>query len=143
MLKSKGFLIGGSVVGAMLLIYGSAISNRLIVGDYMMDGGLLDPNYSILAVLCAVPFVLGSVIRMTTGLKKKANMILVSGLLFAIHFIIVHWAFVYHGVVMSDGLLVRTFLVLPISACLIVIATRIGMSMEIRESKQEYSFDKL
>lgn len=142
MLKSKYFLIGGSVVGAILLVYGSAISNRLIVGDYMMEGGLLDPNYIILGVLCALPFVLGSSIRMTTSLNKHSDMILISGLLFATHFIIVHWAFVYHGVVMSDGILVRVFLTFPISACLIVVATRLGLSMDVRGSKEEHSMDE-
>ena len=109
----------------------------------MMEGGLLNPNYFILSVLCALPFVLGSSIRMTASPNKHFDMILISGLLFATLFIIVHWALVYHGVVISDGILVRTFLVFPISSCLIVVATRLGLSMEVRGSKGEYSLDEL
>ena len=139
--QSKHFLIGGSVVGAFLLVYGSAISNRLLVGDYMMSGGLLDPNYMILAVLCAVPFVLSSLYGTSASLKKQVNMILVSGILFGIHFIIVHWAFVYYEVEMAGSLLTRTFLVFPISAFCIVVATYFGLNMEVQESNKEYSLD--
>lgn len=141
MFQSKYFLIGGSVVGAILLVYGSAIGNRLLVGDYMMNGGLLDPNYMILAALCALPFVFASLKGTSTSQKKQANMIPISGILFAMHFIIVHWAFVYYGVEMSGSLLTRTFLVFPITAFCIVVATYFGLNMKVRENKNKNSLD--
>lgn len=143
MQQSKITLIGGVVVGAFLLVYGSAILNRIIVGDYFMDRGLLDLNYIILALLCAVPFILASLIKMNMNQEKHFNMILMSGFLFAVHFIIVHWAFVYFGVEMSDGILLRTIIVFPISAFLIVLATYFGMNMEIATRPDDYSTSEL
>lgn len=136
---SKKLLMIGSVAGAFLLVYGSAISNRLLVGEYMIDRGLLDSNYIILALLCAIPFVLGSAISMNLKSENHFNLILVSGFLFVVLFVIVHWAFVYYGVEMSGGILTRAFIVFPISACLLVVAMRFGMNMEGTPEKEEYS----
>lgn len=129
------------MVGAFLLVYGSAIGNRLLVGEFMMNGGLLDPNYMILSALCALPFVFASLKGTSPSLKKQAIMIPISGILFAMHFIIVHWAFVYYEVEMSGNLLTRTFLVFPISAFFIVVATYFGLNMKVRENKKIYSLD--
>lgn len=135
--QSKLLLIVGSVVSTFLLIYGSALGNRLLVGEYMMEGGLLDSNYIILALLCAIPFMLGSLMNMK--LENHFNLIVISGLLFAVHFIIVHWAFVYFGVEMSGDILIRAFIVFPVSALLLVVAMRFGINMEITPKKENYS----
>ena len=95
-----------------------------------MNGGLLDLNYAYLSLLCAVPFVLGSLVKLNITSKNRFIFIIAAGLLFAVLFTTVHWAFVYYGVEMAADVLFRTLLVLPISALLVVLAVYIGCIME-------------
>lgn len=120
MLKSKLFLIGGSVIGGFLLVYGSAIMGDLLMGNYILKGGLTDPNYIYLALLCMLPFVIGAIISST---NKTLS---ISGTLFAVLFVAVHTAFVYSGEQVVDSAITRMLIVLPISALLVIVATRIG-----------------
>ncbi|WP_172369157.1 hypothetical protein [Sporosarcina jiandibaonis] len=130
MINSKLSLVFGSLIGAFLLVYGTAIINRMLVGDYYLNGGLLDLNYAYLSLLCAVPFVLGSVVKLNITSKNRLIFIITAGLLFAVLFTTVHWAFVYYGVEVAADVLFRTLLVLPISALLVVFAVYIGFNME-------------
>ncbi|WP_210468900.1 hypothetical protein [Sporosarcina sp. 6E9] len=120
----------GSLIAAFLLVYGTAIMNWMLIGEYYLNGGLLDVNYTYLSLLCAVPFVLGSLLKLNITPKNRLTFIIVSGLLFAVLFTTVHWAFVYYGVEMAADVLFRTLLVLPISALLVVFAVFIGFNME-------------
>jgi hypothetical protein len=120
----------GSVIAAFLLVYGTAIMNWMLVGEYYMNGGLVDVNYAYLSLLCAVPFVLASVVKLNITSKNRLTFIIVAGLLFAVLFTTVHWAFVYYGVEMAADVLFRTLLVIPISAFLVVLAVFIGFNME-------------
>ncbi len=104
--------------------------NWMLIGEYYLNGGLLDVNYTYLSLLCAVPFVLGSLLKLNITPKNRLTFIIVSGLLFAVLFTTVHWAFVYYGVEMAADVLFRTLLVLPISALLVVFAVFIGFNME-------------
>jgi hypothetical protein len=120
----------GSVIAAFLLVYGTAIMNWMLVGEYYMNGGLVDVNYAYLSLLCAVPFVLASLVKLNITSKNRLTFIIVAGLLFAVLFTTVHWAFVYYGVEMAADVLFRTLLVIPISAFLVVLAVFIGFNME-------------
>lgn len=130
LIQSRLSLVFGSVIGAFVLVYGTAIINRVLVGDYFMTSGLLDINYANLSLLCAVPFLLGSLVKLNITLKNRLIFIIAAGILFAVLFTTVHWAFVYHGVEMATDVLFRTLLVLPISALLVVLAVYIGCLME-------------
>lgn len=129
-MHSRLSLASGSVIGALLLVYGTAIINRMLVGDYYMNGGLSDLNYAYLSLLCAVPFVIGSLMKLNITPKNHSTFIIVAGFLFAVLFSTVHWAFVYYGVEMAADVLFRTLLVLPISALLVVFAVYVGFNME-------------
>ncbi|QUW22356.1 hypothetical protein JSQ81_01830 [Sporosarcina sp. Marseille-Q4063] len=129
-MHSKLFLAFGSLIGAFILVYGTAVMNRMVVGDYYMNEGLVDVNYAYLSLLCAVPFVLGCLVKLNITPKNRFTFIIVAGLLFAVLFTTVHWAFVYYGVEMAAGVLFRTLLVLPISALLVVFAVFVGFNME-------------
>ena len=130
LIQSRLSLVFGSVIGAFVLVYGTAFMNWMLVGDYFMDGGLLDLNYAYLSLLCAVPFVLGSLVKLNITSKNRIIFIIAAGLLFAVLFTTVHWAFVFYGVEMAAGVLFRTLLVFPISALLVVLAVYIGCIME-------------
>lgn len=130
LIQSRPSLMFGSVIGAFLLVYGTAIINKMLVGDYLMNAGLLDLNYVFLSLLCAVPFVLGCLVKLNITPKNRSIFIIAAGLLFAVLFKIVHWALVFHGVEMAADVLFRTLLVLPISALLVVSAVYIGCMME-------------
>lgn len=127
MLQSKQGLVGGSIIGVFLLVYGSAIAFRVLVGEYMLEGGLTNLSYSYLALLCALPFVLEGLTRSNNGQKKYFNTIVMSGVLFAILFVVIHWAFVYSGEQLTDDAIRRMLIVFPISALLIVVAIRIAL----------------
>ena len=53
MKRSKSSLFILCIVGIFLAVYGTAVILRLIFGDFLLDGGLTNPNYSLLALLCA------------------------------------------------------------------------------------------
>jgi hypothetical protein len=129
-MHSKLSLVFGSVIAAFLLVYGTAIMNWMLVGEYYMNGGLVDVNYAYLSLLCAVPFVLASLVKLNITSKNRLTFIIVAGLLFAVLFTTVHWAFVYYGVEMAADVLFRTLLVIPISAFFVVLAVFIGFNME-------------
>lgn len=124
MLKSKQALIGGSIAGVFILVYGSAIVLRLLMGSYVFDNGFANPNYVYLALLCSLPFVIAGIIRPS---EINFSLIMTSGALFAFLFIVIHWAFVFTGEQVTGKEIGRMLTVLPISALLIVAATRIGL----------------
>lgn len=120
MRQSKGLLVCGSVIGAFLVVYGTAFVFRLFMGDYLLAGGLLDVNYAYLALLTALPFVALGIVGSP---KTSFKMFFASGVLFAVLFIVVHWAFVFTGEQASGKEIGRMLMVFPISALLVVVAT--------------------
>lgn len=125
MSKVKGFVVLGSIVGAFLVVYGSAILFRLLMGLYFLDGGLADPNYAYLAILCAVPFALNQLIYQ----KQYSKPSFIGECLFILLFVIVHGVLVFSTVETTYEIVVRTLIVFPVSAFLMVIATRFGVSI--------------
>lgn len=105
-----------SIICLFILVYGTAILFKLSLGEYLMVDGLGDLNYLYLFLLCAIPFVLGSLLKKENGLI----MILMSGLFFCTLFIFVHGALIYSVLEMTPQILARILTVIPISALLIV-----------------------
>ena len=58
MKHSKRSLFILCIVGIFLVVYGTAVILRLILGDFLLDGGLTNLNYLLLTLLCVVPFLL-------------------------------------------------------------------------------------
>lgn len=127
--KSKSLLVGGSIVGTFILVFGTAILFRLLMGTYFMKGGLADSNYILLALLCAVPFAVCSLIEMNKNPKKHIEAILIGGVLFSLIFMTVHGCLVFSASPMTDAAITRTLIVFPISALFIVLAAYFSMSM--------------
>ncbi|MDN7240892.1 hypothetical protein QWY14_03780 [Planococcus sp. N028] len=118
MLKSKISKLVGSIVWVFILVYGTAYLFRLLFGSYMLEGGMANTSYGILALLCAVPFVL---IEITERRKKSTfDLALISLGLFSILFFLVHLVIVFSSEAMQDGAVTRALIVLPLSALLIV-----------------------
>ena len=137
--QPRVILVFGSIIGTIILVYATALINRLLMGNYLMNNGLWDLNYVYLALLCAVPFVLVSFSKST----NRFPAILFAGVFFVVLFTTVHWAFVFYGVEMSSAVLTRTLYVLPISAILVVISAYIGcqMAADVRK-EQDVLFEK-
>lgn len=104
-----------SIVGMLVLVYGTAILYKLFMGNYLLLGSLLDINYLFLALLCALPFVVGS-------LMVKPQSVLLSVLLFTALFVIVHWGLVFYGQFVTGKGIARMLIVFPSCALLIMIA---------------------
>jgi len=58
MKPSKRSLFVLCIAGVFLVVYGSAVVLRLLLGDFLLDGGLTNLNYLFLTLLCVVPFLL-------------------------------------------------------------------------------------
>jgi len=128
--KGKSTLVVGSVLGIFLLVYGTAGVFRFLMGSYFLDGGLTDPNYILLALLCAIPFAVGSLMGMNKPTKKHFETIFMGGVLFSLLFTTVHGVLVFWAPEMTNEVIVRTLIVFPISALLVLLAVNIGMRMK-------------
>ncbi len=114
MLKSKGALVAWSVAGVFILIYGTAALFNLLLGGYLFEGGLMNLNYGLLALLCALPFAVIAVVGKNNDDHKRA--LIISALLFSILFVLVHLVLVFSGEVVDAG---RIMTIFPISALLL------------------------
>ena len=130
MFKGKGTLVVGSVLGIFLLVYGTAVVFRLLMGSYFLNEGLTDPNYILLALLCAIPFGVGSSMGKNKTTKKHFETIFMGGVLFTLLFTTVHGVLVFWAPEMTNEVIVRTLTVFPISALFVVLAVNIGMKMK-------------
>ena len=119
MLKSKGVLVVGSIAGAVILIYGTAAVFRLLFGGYLFDGGLTNLNYGVLALLCAVPFVLIALAGKNNSASRNA--LAIAFLLFAVLFVLVHLVLVVSGEAMDGAMLTRTLVIFPAGALLLAV----------------------
>ncbi|WP_033542266.1 hypothetical protein [Planococcus sp. CAU13] len=117
MLKSKGVLAAGSVAGAFILVYGTAVLFRLVAGGYLFEGGLANLNYALLAILCAVPFALVALFGRNDSVTRGA--VAGGALLFSVIFILVHFVLVLSAEAMDGAGIVRTMVVFPASALLL------------------------
>lgn len=113
--QSKGFLVISSIVGMFILVYGTSIILRLLLGNYLMAAGLFDLSYAILALSCSVPFIIYIILN-----ARPLAVILVSGFLFLALFIPVQFAFVTMIEKMSPENLVRILTIFPLTAIIFV-----------------------
>ncbi|TQR19084.1 hypothetical protein [Psychrobacillus vulpis] len=119
MAYSKLSLSLRSIAGLLILVYGTSILYGLLFGKYLMVDGLMDINYLLLFLFCAVPIVLGIFINNNNAL----NMILMISLFFGTLFILVHGALVFSVLEMTTEILARILTVIPISALIIVVVS--------------------
>lgn len=119
MIKTKVGMLVGSIMGGFILVYASALIFYLLFGGYMLESGLANLNYGILALLCAVPFVLRVLIG--RGMRSTSHIILMSGALFSVLFILVHLVMVLSAEAMQGSAVSRMLLIFPLSAFLLVV----------------------
>ena len=118
MVKTKVGMLVGSIIGVFVLIYGTAFLFHLLFGGYMLEGGLANLNYGVLALLCAVPFVLGVLIGRSN--RSTSHVIFMSAALFSVLFVLVHLVMVLSAEAMQDDAVTRILAVFPLSALLLV-----------------------
>lgn len=114
--NTKPILAIKSMIGLFILVYGTAILFRLFFGKYLMSDGLMDINYLLLVLFCAVPIVIGIFINKDNALK----MILMIGLFFGPLFIFIHGALIFSVLELTPEIVARILTVIPISALIIV-----------------------
>ena len=58
MKQSKISLFALCIVGAFLIVYGTAVVLRLVLGEYLIDGGLTNLSYVTSYTFMRIPFLL-------------------------------------------------------------------------------------
>ncbi|WP_341963600.1 hypothetical protein NM897_17005 (plasmid) [Planococcus maritimus] len=119
MIKTNVGMLVGSIVGVFVLVYGTAFLFHLLFGRYMLEGGLANLNYGVLALLCAVPFVLKVLIGRSN--RSTNHLILMSVALFSVLFVLVHLVMLLSTEAMQGDAVTRMLAVFPISALLLVV----------------------
>ena len=125
MLKSKVAMAVGSVIGILVIVYGTALLLELLFNAYLFEGGLTNLNYGILALLCALPFALIAVVGRNNDESKRA--LIISVLLFSILFVLVHLVLVLSAEVMDAG---RILVIFPVSALLLSVVLYLAAGKE-------------
>lgn len=116
MLKSKVAVAIGSIIGILVVVYGTALLLGLLFNAYLFEGGLTNLNYGLLALLCALPFVVIAMVGRNGDENKRA--LIISALLFSILFVLVHLVLVLSAEVMDGG---RIMAIFPVSALLLAL----------------------
>lgn len=117
MLKTKAAIGAGSILGAFIIIYGTAAVFGLLFGTYLFEGGLANLTYALLALLCAIPFVLAVLLGRNNGETRGA--VVISALLFSVLFVLVHLVLIVSAEVMDTAAVTRILVVFPVSALLL------------------------
>ncbi len=120
MKQSKMTLLIFCIVGIFLLVYGTAGILRLVLGKFLLDGGLADTNYTLLALLCAAPFLI-YVLFSSNTLSRMREVILTSGAFFGILFIYVNFMLVNSLIAMSQETVTRILMVFPVVSFILVL----------------------
>lgn len=115
-----------SIIGLFILVYGTVILFKLAFGKYLMVDGLMDLNYLLLFLFCAVPLVIG----ISFDIKNACKIILMSGIFFGTLFIFVHGALIFSVLEMTPAILTRILIVIPMSALIIVVVSYFVISRE-------------
>lgn len=108
------------IASIFLVVYGTAIILRLLLGDFLLDGGLTNLNYLLLTLLCAVPFLLYLLVS-KNHLEKVTEVILTSGVFFLIFFIYTNFMLVFSMTVQSQAIAVRLLMTFPMVALILVV----------------------
>jgi drug/metabolite transporter (DMT)-like permease len=120
MKHSKSSLFILSIVGVFLVVYGTAVILRLLFGDFLLDGGLSNLNYLLLALLCAVPFLIYLVVG-KNYFEKVTEVVLTSGLFFLILFVYANILLVFSMTEQSQAITVRLLTTFPVVALILVV----------------------
>lgn len=119
MKRSRSSLFILCIVGIFLTVYGAAVILRLIFGDFLLVGGLTNPNYSLLALLCLVPFLFYLLVS-RNDFEKVSEVILTSGLFFILLFVYTNFILVLALTENSSAIAIRLLIIFPIVALLLV-----------------------
>jgi hypothetical protein len=120
MKHSRISLIVLCIVGIFLVVYGTIVILRLLLGDYLFVGGLNNPNYLLLTILCTVPFLLYVLISRNTN-ERLTEVILTSGLFFLILFVYTNFMLVFSMTEQSQAIEVRLLTTFPMVAWILVV----------------------
>ena len=115
-MKEKGKWLAASLIGAFVVVYGTTLLLQSVFGRTVFEGGWKDLNYMLLAILCALPFMLASL------LPVRGDGILISAGLFAVLFVLLQLVMITRQEVVAGDILIRTLIVLPAVALLTVTA---------------------
>lgn len=109
------------------MIFGTSIILHLLVGNFLLEGGLSNLNYLLLALLCAMPFLLYVIIS-GNNIERVTNVILTSGLFFLILFVYANFILVFSMTVQSQVIAVRSLITFPALALILVIVLHFSQS---------------
>lgn len=119
MKRSRSSLFILCVVCLFLAVYGTAVILHFIFGDFLFNGGLTNPNYSLLALLCVVPFLFYLLVR-RNDFEKVNEVILTSGVFFILLFVYTNFILVIALTENSLAIAIRLLITFPIVALLLV-----------------------
>lgn len=130
MKHSKKTLFFLCSVGIFLVVYGTAVVLRLILGNYLLDGGLANLNYALLSLLCAVPFLIYLLIS-RNQIERVSEVILTSGFFFLILFVYVNFMLVFSLIEKLRENEIRLLISFPVVALILVVVLQFIQSKNI------------
>jgi hypothetical protein len=133
--RSKGFYVIASILTTFVLVYGISVLLRLLLGAYLMVGGITDLNYVLLALLCSVPFVLYALLKS----KKAGEVILISGGMFIVLFVYVNFLLVFSLQEMTQAIVIRMLSVFPTFALLLIVAMHFSIGANFHTERMSLS----
>ena len=130
MKHSKRSLFVLCIVGIFLVVYGTSVILRLLLGDFLLDGGLNDLNYLLLTLLCAVPFLFYLVVS-KNPFDQVTEVILTSGLFFLILFVYANFMLVFSMTEQSNAIAVRLLITFPTVALILVVVLNFAKGINV------------
>jgi hypothetical protein len=130
MKHSKRSLFVLCIVGIFLVVYGTSVILRLLLGDFLLDGGLNDLNYLLLTLLCAVPFLFYLVVS-KNPFDQVTEVILTSGLFFLILFVYANFMLVFSMTEQSNAIAVRLLITFPTVALILVVVLNFAKGLNV------------
>ncbi len=127
MKQSKRTLFILCSVGVFLFVYGTAVILRLILGRYLLDGGLGNLNYALLAFLCAIPFLFYLLIS-RNQVERVAEVIMTSGFFFITLFVYVNFMLVLSSTEKLRENEIRLLITFPVVALILLVVFRLVQS---------------
>ncbi|MFJ7933747.1 hypothetical protein [Sporosarcina sp. NPDC096371] len=120
MKHSKSMLFILCIAGAFLLVYGTAVILRLTLGNYLLEGGLANLSYVLLAVLCVLPFLVYLFIS-GNQVGRILEVIGTSGFFFSILFVYVNFMLVFSSTEKFPEDEIRLLICFPVVALILVV----------------------
>ena len=130
MKHSKRSLFVLCIVGVFLVVYGTAVILRLLLGDFLLDGGLKISTILILTLLCTVPFLFYLLVN-KNNFEKVAEVILTSGLFFLILYVYANFMLVFTMTEQSQAIAVRLLTIFPAVALILVVVLNFAQGRNV------------